>query len=302
MRSGHGESGLERDVFQETLTGAAQSIYAFVIVALLCTVTEVVVCGERQTWVSRVRGFWFSALFIAAGTAFTGLVFEGLRRSGLRPLFTVDLPWTEQSPDVVALILGYTVLPFVGFLLFDFCFYWFHRLQHRVPSLWRLHSTHHSIEELNAFNSYHHIAEKMLQTLLILIPAGLLVSIDVPQTAVTIALMSLHADLIHANTKIGWGPLKFVFAEPRYHRVHHSIERRHWDKNFAGAFPVWDMLFGTAHFPAPSEFPRTGLTYLSEPRTMREFLLPKAPSRKRERAAQRGDAPALASGLGSANN
>ena len=289
-------------MFENTLTGAAQSIYAFAIVALLCTVTEVVASGERQTWLSRVRGFLFSAVSIAAGTAFTALVFEGLRRLGLQPLFTLNLAWAQQSPNVMALILGYTILPFVGFLLFDFCFYWFHRLQHRVPALWRLHSTHHSLEELNAFNSYHHVAEKLLQALFILFPVGLLVSIDIPQTAVTIAMMSLHADLIHANTKIGWGPLRFVFAEPRYHRVHHSIERRHWDKNFAGAFPVWDMVFGTAHFPAPSEFPRTGLTYLREPRTVREFLLPKAPPRNLEREAQREDAQALASGLGRANN
>jgi sterol desaturase/sphingolipid hydroxylase (fatty acid hydroxylase superfamily) len=124
-------------VFENTLTGAAQSIYAFAIVALLCTVTEVVASGERQTWLSRVRGFLFSAVSIAAGTAFTALVFEGLRRLGLQPLFTLNLAWAQQSPNVMALILGYTILPFVGFLLFDFCFYWFHRLQHRVPALWR---------------------------------------------------------------------------------------------------------------------------------------------------------------------
>jgi sterol desaturase/sphingolipid hydroxylase (fatty acid hydroxylase superfamily) len=289
-------------VFEAALTGTAQNLYTFVTVALLCSVTEVVACGERQTWVSRVRGFLFSAAFIAAGTAYTTVVFEGLRHVGVQPLFSLNLAWTQQSPSLMVLALGYTVVPFVSFLLFDLCFYFFHRLQHRVPMLWRLHSIHHSIEELNAFNNYHHVVEKMLQTTFILVPVALLVGIDIPQTVITVAIMSLHIDLIHANTRIGWGPFRFVFAEPRYHRVHHSIERRHWDKNFAGAFPVWDLLFGTAHFPRPNEFPRTGLTYLREPRTVRDFLFPKAPPRYGERVAQRENAQPSACRLGCAKN
>ena len=36
---------------------------------------------------------------------------------------------------------------------------------------------------------------------------------------------------------------------PAYHRWHHAADEEGIDKNFAGIFPVWDVLFGTAYFP-----------------------------------------------------
>jgi sterol desaturase/sphingolipid hydroxylase (fatty acid hydroxylase superfamily) len=79
--------------------------------------------------------------------------------------------------------------------------------------------------------------------------------------------------MTHANSKISYGCLRYVIAEPRFHRVHHSIERRHFDKNFAFMFPVWDVIFGTAYFPAPEEYPKTGLANQKEPRSVRSYLL-----------------------------
>jgi sterol desaturase/sphingolipid hydroxylase (fatty acid hydroxylase superfamily) len=66
--------------------------------------------------------------------------------------------------------------------------------------------------------------------------------------------------------------LRYVFVEPRYHRVHHSLETRHWDKNFASLFPFWDIIFGTAYFPARSEYPKTGLLDASEPPSIARYL------------------------------
>ncbi|MGZ8396913.1 MAG: sterol desaturase family protein [Rhodoplanes sp.] len=55
------------------------------------------------------------------------------------------------------------------------------------------------------------------------------------------------------------GPLTAVFGGPQYHRIHHSIERAHWNKNYAAFFPVWDQVFGTQHRPGPQEWPKTGI-------------------------------------------
>jgi hypothetical protein len=45
---------------------------------------------------------------------------------------------------------------------------------------------------------------------------------------------------------------------PLFHRIHHSMERRHFDKNFGGRLIVWDYLFGTmnANF---NEYPKIGV-------------------------------------------
>ena len=88
--------------------------------------------------------------------------------------------------------------------------------------------------------------------------------------------MLVATQITHANTRIGFGPFRYILSEPMYHRIHHSVERKHWDKNFAFKFPVWDMLFGTAHFPETDEFPRTGLDYMREPRSVGQYLFPRA--------------------------
>jgi hypothetical protein len=46
---------------------------------------------------------------------------------------------------------------------------------------------------------------------------------------------------------------------PQYHRIHHSVEPQHLNKNFCRIFPVFDVIFGTAWRPGKDEFPVTGL-------------------------------------------
>jgi sterol desaturase/sphingolipid hydroxylase (fatty acid hydroxylase superfamily) len=43
------------------------------------------------------------------------------------------------------------------------------------------------------------------------------------------------------------------------HRIHHSREPQHRDRNLAFIFPLWDVLFGTYYHPHPTEYPATGL-------------------------------------------
>src|SRR4051794_25620904 len=47
----------------------------------------------------------------------------------------VGLPYWVQIPTII--------------LLSDLGFYWTHRMFHAVPALWKFHSIHHSIEELD---------------------------------------------------------------------------------------------------------------------------------------------------------
>jgi sterol desaturase/sphingolipid hydroxylase (fatty acid hydroxylase superfamily) len=51
--------------------------------------------------------------------------------------------------------------------------------------------------------------------------------------------------LIHANTSLRFGPLRYVFATPHFHHWHHSADADAIDKNYAASLPVLDMLFGT---------------------------------------------------------
>jgi len=44
-----------------------------------------------------------------------------------------------------------------------------------------------------------------------------------------------------------------VLASPEFHGVHHSADQRDYDTNFAGTFPLWDVLFGTVRREAVLE-------------------------------------------------
>src|SRR6266404_3990066 len=191
----------------------------------------------------------------------------------IHPLVLIDLGKTAGSKDVLTVIVAYTALPCVGFLVYDFLYYWFHRILHNITVLWRVHSVHHSIEELNAVNDYHHWLEDALRVPLILVPMSLLVRVDATVLIICIMILRFMGQMTHANSKISYGFLRYVIAEPRFHRIHHSLEERHFDKNFAFMFPMWDVIFGTAYFPARDEYPKTGLANQREPESVLEYVV-----------------------------
>jgi sterol desaturase/sphingolipid hydroxylase (fatty acid hydroxylase superfamily) len=68
-----------------------------------------------------------------------------------------------------------------------------------------------------------------------------------------------HARLYHANVRTNLGVLRYVVVTPQSHRVHHSVEARHHDKNFGAFLSVWDRLFKTHYIGDDDEYPATGL-------------------------------------------
>ncbi|MBV8351093.1 MAG: sterol desaturase family protein [Verrucomicrobia bacterium] len=240
--------------------------------SLAGTLLEVLIPGEKQSVQSRLRAIPIWIVYIFIGVSSGALLRCLLDLLHIRPLLSVDLKNATNSNDVVVIIAAYAVFPAVGFFIYDFFYYWFHRLQHTFRVLWRVHAVHHSIEELNAFNDYHHWLENALRVPLILLPMSLLISVRTFDVIVYTMILQFMGQMTHANSKISYGLFRYVFSEPRYHRIHHSAEKRHWGKNFAFMFPFWDVVFGTAYFPKPDEYPRTGLPQQREPRSIVEYI------------------------------
>ena len=156
----------------------------------------------------------------------------------------------------------------------EFFYYWFHRLQHRVKFLWHFHAVHHSLREMNAFNSNHHFTEEVFRIPFVTIPISLLFSFEqgyVPWLFA--ALMGWQGIYEHSATRVHFGLLRYLVPDNRFHRIHHSMEPRHFDRNFGSGTALWDFVFGTIYYPKGSEWPRVGIEEIHEPRSMREFLL-----------------------------
>lgn len=245
--------------------------------AALCGVLELLLPAERQSRWSWLRGMAFTFVSLAAAVAATGVIKELMSGFGLQPLLSLDLAGTINSPNPLVMVAGYTLVPMLGLFLYDIGYYWFHRLQHTIPMLWRYHAVHHSIEELNAFNAYHHVSEYLWRVPLLTIPLSLLFTVSEPQVMIIATILHAVGVMAHGNVRVRFGPLRYVFVEPRFHRIHHSIEERHWNRNYSFYFPVLDVLFGTAHFPREDENPRTGIDYAPEPRSLHAFLFPPKP-------------------------
>lgn len=159
----------------------------------------------------------------------------------------------------------------IAVLYYDFAYYWFHRAQHTFPILWRYHKVHHSIEHMGAGSGYHHFSEIALKDLAVFLPLGML---SLEGAGIALAVIGFWGGYVHSNVSLHLGPLSRWIQDNRSHRIHHSVEKRHFDKNFGFPSMVWDRLFGTAHFPAKDEWPQTGLADQREPRTIGAYLAP----------------------------
>lgn len=168
-------------------------------------------------------------------------------------------------------LLALLIVTFIS----DFFFYWFHRTLHSNEILWQAHLLHHSDGHMTVMTANRgHVTETILSPLFIALPMAVL--FDLPP--VTIGILSVipyaYQFFAHANLNVSFGPFWWLLISPNYHRIHHSIEPRHWNKNFTNWFPICDILFGTLYLPAKGELPHTGVDGVEVKTLGQAFALP----------------------------
>jgi len=132
----------------------------------------------------------------------------------------------------------------------DLYIYWFHRLQHQVPLLWRTHQAHHSVENVDWLaGSRSHFLEILINQTIEFAPIVLL------GAAPQLALMKGTLDAvwgmwIHSNVGVRTGPLQYLINGPEMHRWHHARRFTGYGTNFSTKLAIWDWIFGTAYLPA----------------------------------------------------
>jgi len=179
--------------------------------------------------------------FIAVAIAFTLLAAIAPRRGAT---------WISSQPLALQAI--------ETMLAADFIAYWCHRLFHKQP-LWRFHAIHHSAEDVDwlAATRVHPLNEAFTRVVQF-VPLYLL-GFDGKALAAAVPLLTIYAVFLHANVRWDFGPLRYVIATPRFHRWHHASEAEGLDRNFAGFFPILDVIFGTFYMPEGREPLRFGV-------------------------------------------
>ncbi|WP_316205540.1 sterol desaturase family protein [Bradyrhizobium sp. SZCCHNS3004] len=133
-------------------------------------------------------------------------------------------------------------------VLSDFLLYWSHRVFHG-GEFWKYHAVHHSSEDLEWISAARfHPVNLILGTIaadVILLMAGISPNVMIWVGPFT----TFHSAFVHANLNWTLGPFRYVLATPVFHRWHHTPMEEGGNTNFAGTFPIWDLLFGTFRMP-----------------------------------------------------
>lgn len=131
------------------------------------------------------------------------------------------------------------------FVVMDGINYWVHRALHASRILWAFHSVHHSQEVLTPLTNFRfHFADIFVRTLVQFVP-GLLLGTPAGVWVPSIWIQTSLEALAHSDLDWSYGPLGRLLVSPRFHRVHHSVEARDYNRNFGSSFAFWDAFFGT---------------------------------------------------------
>jgi sterol desaturase/sphingolipid hydroxylase (fatty acid hydroxylase superfamily) len=154
-------------------------------------------------------------------------------------------------------------------VLMDLGEYLFHRAQHAVPWLWRMHALHHSDPCMNVLTAERHFWGDALVKGLTIWPV--VAMLTQPSAAILgiYAAASLNHVFVHANLPVSYGRFSWLINSPAYHRIHHSREPQDHGANFSALLPIFDVLLGS--YRRPRHAPATGLA--AQPRNPLEILV-----------------------------
>jgi len=132
------------------------------------------------------------------------------------------------------------------FVLDDLAYYVFHRSAHRVRWFWASHVNHHSSQHYNLSTALRQSWTGFVALSFVFRLPLALAGFEPGMILVCGAFNLIYQFWLHTEV-IGRLPrwIEAVMNTPSHHRVHHAINPRYLDRNYAGTFIVWDRLFGT---------------------------------------------------------
>ncbi|MEZ5996363.1 MAG: sterol desaturase family protein [Hyphomonadaceae bacterium] len=176
-----------------------------------------------------------SSLSMGLGNQVAGLLFGGMVVGSyfwLSQFRLFDLQWTW--PVMAAC-----------FFAEDCTYYWFHRIAHERRWFWASHVIHHSSQHYNLTTALRQTWTGALGlSFMFWLP---LILIGFPPAMVLMfqSISLVYQFWIHTEAIDRMGPLEWVMNTPSHHRVHHAINAKYLDANYAGVLIIWDRLFGT---------------------------------------------------------
>lgn len=215
------------------------------------------------------NSFLFQALFLIGNlfwASVTVFSIEWLNQNEIGLFYLIELPYWLK------LILGVAML--------DLVTYFFHRLSHKIPVLWRFHRVHHSDTSMDSSTYFrsHPIEVLVWFGGSNIVTAGIF-GLDLMTIGVYFLILTPFLVLEHSNLRFpAWldKTAGLIFTTPNLHKIHHDQDQHYTDSNFADIFILWDRIFGTYTYK-PADQIKFGLEEFEEERKQTFWYLLRAP-------------------------
>ena len=208
-----------------------------------------------------------SAVFVSLWTLAAGSERFGIYR--LRTPISDSLAGVGKRKRI-ALIVGFDILLYSGYLvlaydwlikdgsdafwivigqvlavllIYDFMFYWVHRLFH-LPFLMRhVHAVHHKVRFPKAVDDFDlHPVDSLWVTTLFFSSIAIVGPLSPTAFVVTLFVYVFINNALHSGLNLPHPCFKLTNYWARKHDVHHG---KNLSSNFGSIFPFWDVMFGT---------------------------------------------------------
>lgn len=201
------------------------------------------------------------------------------------------LPDSKDAFEWVPFWWGFAIIAVAD----DLTQYWYHRLHHEVPFLWRFHRTHHSAPYMGmAMASRQNIiytlffSQTYLTTMLVYVGLGYpaLFVKGIKSIITTLAHSSIPWDKPFYENKwlhpVAWVLERFI-STPATHHAHHADTNDdgigHYKGNFGNMFFLWDIIFGTGLITR--QYPKSyGIATYQQEEWYAQFMWPILKSKK----------------------
>lgn len=227
----------------------------------------------------RWKHFGKNALFSLVNSVITGLAAAGMNIW----LFI----WIEENGIGVLNLLEapFWVSALLASLSFDLWIYWWHRLNHVAPFLWRFHQVHHNDTEMDMSTALRfHPGEILLSSIANVFMFAIL-GISIEMMVVYKLIFNINVLFHHSNVALPekWDRwYRLLLVSPNMHRVHHSKRMPETNSNYASGLAIWDRIFGSYRERDPDEIV-FGLEYDRSQEQQKWLYLLKRPFRPRGR-------------------
>ena len=227
--------------------------YWLIVLSLMVWFLEIFLPWRKNQKIFR-KGFWLDSFYIFFNFFLFSLIgYNALSNVGVE-LFN-DFIGIFGFQNIVAFEVQ--SFPFwlqllIMFLVADFIQWNVHRLLHTLPFLWKFHQVHHSVKEMGFAAQFRfHFMETIIYKSLQYIPLAM-IGFGIKEFFIVHMFGVLVGHLNHANINWGYGPLGYIFNNPKMHIWHHAkkVPAEHKNGvNFGLSLSIWDYLFGTAYIP-----------------------------------------------------